>query len=63
MSSVRLPFIRLRFIVAHIGGCQNYAPFLGPYYNMAPNIERTQKGIIILTTTHIICQRISIPYT
>ena len=20
------------------GGCQNYGPFLGPYYNTAPNI-------------------------
>ena len=22
----------------HVGGCQNYGPFLGPYYNAAPNI-------------------------
>ena len=22
----------------HMGGCQNYGPFLGPYYNTAPNI-------------------------
>ena len=22
----------------HVGGCQNYGPFLGPYYNTAPNI-------------------------
>ena len=22
----------------HMGGCQNYGPSLGPYYNTAPNI-------------------------
>ena len=22
----------------HLGGCQNYGPFLGPYYSTAPNI-------------------------
>ena len=22
----------------HMGGCQNYGPFLGPYCNTAPNI-------------------------
>ena len=37
----------------HMGGCQNYCPFLGPYYNTAPNIESTQKGTILLTTTHM----------
>ena len=21
-----------------MGGCQNYGPFLGPYYNTAPNV-------------------------
>ena len=26
-----------------MGGCQNDAPFLGPYYNTAPNIQVTQK--------------------
>ena len=30
-----------------MGGCQNYGPFLGPYYNTAPNIQGTQKGTII----------------
>ena len=24
--------------IAHMGGCQNYGPFWGPYYNTAPNI-------------------------
>ena len=23
-------------IVLQVGGCQNYGPFLGPYYNTAP---------------------------
>ena len=27
----------------HVGGCQNYVPFLDPYYNTAPNIWGTQK--------------------
>ena len=26
-----------------MGGCQNYGPFLGPYYNTAPNIKGTPK--------------------
>ena len=25
-------------LAVYMGGCQNYGPFLGPYYNMAPNI-------------------------
>ena len=36
-----------------MGDCQNYGPFLDPYYNTAPNIQGTQKGTISLTTTHI----------
>ena len=39
--------------MAHMGGCQNYGPFLGPYYNTAPTIYGTQKETIILTTTHM----------
>ena len=38
----------------YMGGCQNYGPFLGPYCNTTPNIWGTQKGTIILTTTHMI---------
>ena len=34
-----------------MGGCQNYGPFLGAYYNTAPIIAGTQKGTLILTTT------------
>ena len=37
----------------HMGGCHNQGPFLGPYYNTAPIIQGTQKGTLILTTTHI----------
>ena len=37
----------------YVGGCQNYGPFLGPYYNTAPIIYGTQKGTLILTTTHM----------
>ena len=43
----------LKFRV-YMGGCQNYGPFLDPYYNTAPNIWGTQKGTIILTITHIV---------
>ena len=35
----------------HVGGCQNYGPFLDPYYNTAPNIKGTQERTINLTTT------------
>ena len=38
----------------YMGGCQNYGPSSVPYYNTAPNIWGTQKGTIILTTTHMI---------
>ena len=38
---------------SHMGGCQKYGPFLGPYYNTAPIIWGTQKGTFILTTTHM----------
>ena len=39
--------------MGYMGGCQNYGPCLGPYYNMAPSTLGTQKGAIILMTTHI----------
>ena len=42
--------------ILHLGGCQNYGPFLGPYYNMALIIYGTQKGTLILTTTHVLSQ-------
>ena len=28
----------VRAIKDYMGGCQNYGPFLDPYYNTAPNI-------------------------
>ena len=34
----------------YMGGCQNYGPFLDPYYNTAPNIWGTQKRTMILAT-------------
>ena len=36
-----------------VGGCQNYGPFLGTLNNRCRTILRTQKGTIILTTTHV----------
>ena len=27
-----------------LGGCQNYGPFLGPYYTTAPISQGTEKG-------------------
>ena len=37
----------------HMGGCQNYGPFLGTLNNRCRIIIGTQKGAIILTTTHM----------
>ena len=42
-----------KVLIQDMGSCQNYGPFLGPYYDTAPNIWATQKGTMILTTTHI----------
>ena len=25
-------------MLLYMGGCQNYGPFLGPYYNTGPNL-------------------------
>ena len=36
-----------------MGGCQNYGPFLGTLNIRGRIIIGTQKGIIILTTTHM----------
>ena len=36
-----------------MGGYQNYGPLLGPPNTRCGIILRTQKGTIILTTTHI----------
>ena len=37
----------------HMGGCQNYGPFLGTLNNRCRIIIGTQKGTLFLTTTHI----------
>ena len=37
----------------YLGGCQNYGPFLGTLNIRCRTIIGTQKGTIILTTTHI----------
>ena len=37
----------------HVGGCQNYGPFLGTLNIRGRIIIGTQKGTIILTTTHV----------
>ena len=42
----------------YMGGCQNYVPFLGTLNNRCRIIIGTQKGTIILTTTHITVERI-----
>ena len=36
-----------------MGGCQNYGPFLGTLNIGGRTIMGTQKGTIILTTTHM----------
>ena len=36
-----------------MGGCQNYGPFLGTLNIRGRILIGTQKGTIILTTTHI----------
>ena len=42
-----------QFHLYHMGGCQNYGPFLGTLNNRCRIIIGTQKGTIVLTTTHI----------
>ena len=43
----------LRPTIVHVGGCQNYGPFLGTLNNRCRSIIGTQKGALILTTTHV----------
>ena len=46
--------IHSRFVsLLHMGSCQNYGPFLGTLNIWCRIIIGTQKGTIILTTTHI----------
>ena len=39
-----------------MGGCQNYGPLLGPLNTRCRIVLRTQKGTIILITTHMIIE-------
>ena len=38
----------------HVGGCQNYGPFLGTLHIRCRTRIGTQEGTIILTTTHVL---------
>ena len=38
LVTVIIIVIVIVLVIAYMGGCQNYGPFLGPYYNTAPNI-------------------------
>ena len=42
--------------LCHVGGCQNYGPFLGTLNIRCCIIIGIQNGTIILTTTHVDCQ-------
>ena len=48
-----LPDDRSITLQVHMGGCQNYGAFLSTLNIRCRNILGTQKGTIILTTTHI----------
>ena len=47
--------------ILYMGGCQNYCPFLGTLNIRGHIIIGTQKGTIILTTTHIYIYMYDIP--
>ena len=53
-SEYKLHQDSVEVIKAHMGGSQNSGPFLGPCNNAAPNIQGTQEGTLILTTTHMV---------
>ena len=42
-----------KWVECHMSGCQNYGPSLGTLNNRCRIIMGTQKGAIILTTTHM----------
>ena len=58
-----LPYLRLEVDIAstlsqtnmeaHMGGCQNYGPFLSTLNIRGRIVIGTQKGTIILATTHV----------
>ena len=50
------------YLYIYMGGCQNYGPFWGTLNNRSRIIIGTQKGTIILTTTHMyryVCPSVS----
>ena len=51
--SIVVPFGGLRYRILHMCSCQNYGPFWGTLNIRCRIIIRTQKGTIILPTTHI----------
>ena len=53
-------FQKSGFLLGHMGGCHNYGPFLGTLNIRCRIIKGTQKGTIILTSTHM-NYRISTP--
>ena len=46
----------------HMGGCQNYGPFLGTLNIKCRIVIGIQKGTLILTTTHIPTEDARKPY-
>ena len=44
----------------HMGGCQNQGYFLGTLNMRCRIVLRTQKGTLILTTTHMLCKDLCI---
>ena len=54
MESQKRPYEDINFLgEGYMGGSQNYGPFLGTLDIRGRIIIGTQKGTIILTTTHI----------
>ena len=41
-----MPYTHIQKICVYlyVGSCQNYGPFLAPYYNMAPNMGYPKRG-------------------
>ena len=50
---MQVTLARTTGLYRYLGGCQNYGPFLGTLNIRCRIIIGTQKGTIILTTTHI----------
>ena len=50
---MRTSHVCMLYACMYMGGCQNYGPFWGTLYIRCRTIMGTQKGTIILTTTHM----------